>query len=61
MTLQGIVEAESRLMSRIFTLLRVITRRKKANAPSFGKDLGRPLNRRLKARKRKPSKPRRRR
>jgi hypothetical protein len=42
-------------------LLRSITRRKKGNAPSFKKDLGRSLNRRLKARKRKPGKTRRRR
>jgi len=61
MALVGILEAESRPMSRFFTLLRAITRRKKANAPSFKKDLGRSLNRRLKARKRKPSKTRRRR
>jgi len=55
------LEGESRLMSGLFTLLRAITRRKKTNAPSFKKDLGRSLNRRLKARKRKPGKTRRRR
>ena len=47
-------------MSRFFMLLRAITRGKKATAPSFKKDLARSLNRRLKARKRKPTKTRRR-
>jgi hypothetical protein len=61
MTRLETLDTGNRLMSRIFMILRAITRRKKANAPSFKKDLGRSLNRRLKARKRKPSKTRRRR
>jgi len=59
MTLPGTLKAENRPMSRLFMLLRAITRGKKSNASSFRKNLARSLNRRLKSRRRKPSRTRR--